>query len=140
MPYSIAPGPHPDFYILTYTEQLAYEELLIDDKLHLNEGRLIYVLADTSHMSSTLPDGFMEAISKSFVVHENIGHIASFNPSSILWIAAQMVIKFTGRYKKITVHKTYQEAYDILMMHIQEQQAAEDVQEAKPTSAAQEDH
>lgn len=136
MPYSIAQGPHPDFYILTYTEQLAYEELLIDDDLHLNEDRQIFILADTSHMSSSLPDRFMEAISKSFVVHPNVGHIASFNPSSILWIAAQMVIKFTGQYKKITVHKTYQEAFETIEALIK----AEDKGAVDPTSAAHEDH
>jgi hypothetical protein len=133
MAYSIAPGPHPDFYILTYTDLLASDELFIDDELHLNEGRQIYILADTSHMSSTLPDGFMEAVSKSFVVHPNIAHIASFNPSTILWITAQMVIKRTNQHKKITVHKTYQEAYDTIMALIQEQAA-------DPTSATNEDH
>jgi hypothetical protein len=113
--YSVAPGNHPNVYVLTYSENLAAEELLIDDELHLNEGRDIYLLVDLSSMNNGLPEGFLDAVQRSFVVHPHTAHIAVYTTSMLLRTAAGMVTKVTRMNGKITTHSTYEEAYQQLL-------------------------
>jgi hypothetical protein len=78
MAYTIMPGSHADFYILTYAGTLETDDLLVADELHLNEGRPIYLLIDTARMRDGLPDQFLETIMKSFVVHPNVAYMSVY--------------------------------------------------------------
>ena len=120
MSYTITSGSHPDFYIMNIVGDLQYEDLFIDDALHLNEGRVIYVLVNKTDMSNKLPEGFVEALPTSFVVHPNIGHIACYAPSAILRIAGYMVANITHLQKKITIHNLYKDAYKFIEKRIDE--------------------
>jgi hypothetical protein len=120
MAYTIAPTPHADFYILTYTGTLETEDLLVADALHLNEGRAIYLLIDVSHMEEGLPDRFLETIMKSFVVHPNVAYMAVFITSTLLRVTANMVVKVTRQQKKITLHDSYESAHQRVMQAIGE--------------------
>lgn len=110
MSYTITSGSHPDFYILTHFDELKYDDLFIDDELHLNENRPIYLLVDTSHMKNVLPDAFLEGITRSYVVNPNIAHLAVFIPSTALRVVGYTVIKVARRQNRITIHHTYEEA------------------------------
>lgn len=121
MAYTVTPGAHPDLYILTYTGDLGAEELLIENELHLNENRFIYILADVSGMNNGLPDGFLETVQRSFVLHPHTAHIAVYVTSAILRIAASMVVKVTRQKKKISLHDSYKDAYERLEKVIKEQ-------------------
>lgn len=120
MAFTITAGSHPDFYILNIIGDLTNEDMVIMDDLHLNEGRVIYILVNKAEMSNKLPDDFVERLPMSFVVHPNVGHIACYAPSAILRIAGYMVANITHLQKKITIHRTYDEAYKQIERCIQE--------------------
>lgn len=117
-------GSYPDFYILNIIGDLKNEDLYIMDDLHLNENRMIYVLVNKAAMSPRLPEGFVEALPRSFVVHPNIGHIACYAPSAMLQIAGHMVANITRLQKKITIHKTYDQAYKYIEHCIRQAQSS----------------
>lgn len=120
MAFTITAGSHPDFYILNIIGDLTNEDMVIMDDLHLNEDRIIYILVNKAEMSNKLPDDFVELLPTSFVVHPNIGHIACYAPSPILRIAGYMVANITHLQKKISIHRTYDEAYKQIERCIQE--------------------
>lgn len=120
----VTSGSHPDFYILSVIGDLRYEDLFVVDALHLNEGRLIYILVDKAEMSNKLPEGFLEALPRSFVAHPNIGHMACYAPDAILRIAGYMVANITHLQKKITIHRRYDDAYKFIEQRIQEAQSS----------------
>ena len=111
--------PHPDFYILTYTGALEVADLVVDDLLHLNEGRPIYLLVDISRMNNTLPDRYIEHIRKCFLVHPNLRYLAGFVSSMPLRMVSNMVVKLTRQQKKITLHDTYDAAYQSVIETIE---------------------
>ena len=123
MTFTVNAGSHPDFYILSIIGDLKNEDLYIMDDLHLNESRVIYVLVNKAEMNPRLPDGFVEALPRSFVVHPNIGHIACYAPSAMLRIAGYMVANITHLQKKITIHQTYDDAYKFIERRIREDSA-----------------
>jgi hypothetical protein len=110
MSHTVTSSPHPDFYVLTHFDDLQYDELFLDEELHLNEGRSIYILADTSRMNNVLPDGFLDAVTKSYVINPNMAHLAVYIPSTALRVVGYMVIKVTRRQKQISIHHTYEDA------------------------------
>ncbi len=119
MPCSVVQGPHPDFYIVTYTGTLEVADLVVDDLLHLNEGRLIYLLVDISRMNNSLPDRYIEHIRKCFLVHPNLRYLAGFVSSMPLRVVSNMVVKLTRQQKKITLHDSYDAAYDSVLQTIE---------------------
>lgn len=113
--HTVTHDAHCDLAILTYTGDLEAAELPIDDELRLNAGHKVYILVDVSGMNNGLPDGFLETIQRSFVIHPNIGHIAVYITSSVLRIAAGMVIKVARLQNKATIHSSYEASYDHLV-------------------------
>jgi hypothetical protein len=124
MTFNVTSGSHPDFYILSIIGDLKNEYLFIMDDLHLNENRLIYVLVNKAEMSNRLPEGFVEALPTSFLVHPNIGHVACYAPSALLRITGYMVANITHMQKKITVHQRYDDAYKFIEQRIRESQSS----------------
>ena len=84
---------------------------MIDDALHLNEGRLIYLLVDISRMDHRLPDGYIKHIMKCFLVHPNLRFLAGYVTSIPLRMASNLVVSLTRQQHKITLHDSYDEAY-----------------------------
>jgi hypothetical protein len=115
MPCSVTQGSHPDFYILTYTGQLQTKDLQVDDDVHLNEGRKIYLLVDISRMEHRLPDRYVEHIMKCFLVHPNLRFLAGFVSSMPLRVVSNMVVKLTRQQNKVSLHDSYEGAYESVL-------------------------
>lgn len=115
----LTPGPYPHFYILAYRDELMYEELFLDEPLHLNEGHPVYILIDTSAMYNRLPENFMQGIVRSFIINPNIAAMAVYIPSIPLRVVAHMVVNALRLHKKVSIFQTYHDAYAHLIARMQ---------------------
>jgi hypothetical protein len=118
MAHEILPGPTENILLMRLYGELTKADLLCDDELHLNEGKLMYVLVDASDMDIGLPAGFMDGKRESFFLNPNLQHVALYTTSWLLNSAAKMLSKITRQREKLSVHDSREAALEHLMTFV----------------------
>ncbi len=124
MSHEILIGQHPDLVILRYHGNIEADDIITNpDDLHLNDGRLKYLLADTSDSNPVVPEGMWERVHNSIISHQNLVHIAIVAKSGMLKVLLNAVIKLTRQGKRVSLHNSFEEAESHLLGLIQVEKA-----------------
>ena len=115
MAHEILPGPAENILLMRLHGELTKADLLCDDELSLNDGKLMYVLIDASDMDIGLPAGFMDGKRESFFLNPNLQHVALYTTSWLLNSAAKMLSKITRQREKLSVHESREAAMTHLL-------------------------
>ena len=116
MIHTITAGPFPNIKIMQIVDAVTAEAMAAVDELELNQGQPMYILLDISEMNTSLPEGFLDGARNSFFIHPNMAHTAMYTQSTALGTLAKMISKLTRRKDKLTIHASYQEALNHLVV------------------------
>jgi hypothetical protein len=116
MPHEVTVGKDPDIVILRYFGDIETEDIITDpEELHLNDGRMKYLLADASNVNPVVPEGMWERVHASIISNKNIVHIAIAVKSGMLRVLMTAVIKLTRQGSRVSLHSTSEEAENHLL-------------------------